>query len=114
MSINMIFYPNINDYENCLKFVMIKFVLSIDYLFVCIKITVHYCIAIFYVATSVKTLSSLTSRTTFPASTSSIINPSLSDSIATPTPTVPSGILNTINEMKPFIDEYIYRFMFST
>ena len=56
----------------------------------------------------------------FPKPTStdtlSIINPSLSDSIVTPTPTVSSGILNTINEMKPFVDEYIYiyRFMFST
>ena len=63
------------------------------------KIIIPNCITIFYLDTSVKTPTSLTSRTTFPASTSSIFNPSLSDSIVTPTPIVPPGKLNTINKI---------------
>ena len=72
------------------------------------KIIIPNCITIFYVDTSVETPLSLTS-TTFPESTSFTLNPFLSDSIIIPTPNVPHGKLNTINEMKPFINEY--RFM---
>ena len=63
----------------------------------------------FDVDKSVKTLSSLSSSTNFPASLTPNFSPFLSDSIITPTPTVLQGKLNTINEMKPFINEY--RFM---
>ena len=61
------------------------------------------------VDTSVKTLSSVSNSTNFPALT---FSPFLSDIIITPTPTVLQGKLNTINEMKLFINEY--RLMFIT
>ena len=71
------------------------------------KIIIPNCITILYVDTSVKTPTSLTSSTTLLVSTSSTFT--LSDSLITPTPTVPQGILTTINKMKLFINKY--RFM---